>query len=136
MAEPYRKDMDFAFFAVNFGYSKSDYEALTNREKAFIYKAWESKIVSDTTFMYNSVFTAVYNANRPKRKRALKLWNKPKVRKADMETIHSNMEMIREIEEKEHNWIQAVYRANNLPVPKKRGEKRERTNDTIRKSHR
>ena len=29
IAEPYQKDIDFAFFVVNFGYSRSDYDALT-----------------------------------------------------------------------------------------------------------
>ena len=46
------------------------------REKAFIYKAWEEKIVADSYHMYNVVFTATYNVNRKKNKKALKLWRK------------------------------------------------------------
>jgi hypothetical protein len=122
IAEPYRKEIDFAFFAVNFGYSKADYEALTPREKAFIYKAWENKIVSDTTFLYNAVFTATYNVNRKKNKRALKLWRKAKVQKADMEVIHDNLKIIRDVERKEgKSWIAQIYRANGLPVPGRKG---------------
>lgn len=64
--------MDFAFFVANFGYSRTDYDALTRKEKMFIYKAWENKLVADSTHLYNAVFTAVYNATRQKRKRALK----------------------------------------------------------------
>ena len=76
IAEPYLEDIDFAFFVVNFGYTKKDYESLTKREKAFIYKAWENKVVSDSYNTYNACFTAFYNANRKKNKRALKLWKK------------------------------------------------------------
>lgn len=125
IAEPYRKDMDFAFFAVNFGYSKQDYEALTGREKAFIYKAWESKIIQDSYIMYNTVFTAFYNANRRKGKRALKLWKKANFRMADMETVHDVMHTVYEVEAREgKNWIDAVYKANGLPIPRLKKNRR------------
>lgn len=118
MAEPYRKDMDFAFFAVNFGYSKSDYDALTWREKAFIYKAWEDKIVRDSYNVYNAVLTATYNVNRPKRKRALKLWKKTSIRKANMEIVQDSMVTICGIEAQEgKGWIDRVYAANGIPKP-------------------
>lgn len=113
--------MDFAFFAVNFGYSKADYESLTPREKAFIYKAWENKLVSDTTFLYNAVFTATYNCNRPKRKKALKLWKKKKTQRADKEIIQENFRIIKEVEKKEGNdWIKTVYQANGFGLPERR----------------
>lgn len=118
MAEPYRKDMNFAFFAVNFGYSKAEYEALTWKEKAFIYKAWEDKIVRDSYNMYNAMFTAAYNVNRPKRRRALKLWRKASVRKANMDVVRETMSIIHEVEAKEgKSWIEAVYAANGMQVP-------------------
>lgn len=121
MAEPYLKDIDFAFFAVRFGYSKSDYEELTNREKAFLYKAYEDKVISDGYNMYNAMFTAAYNANRPKRKKALKLWRKAKTQKADMETVKNNMAIAREVEEKEgRGWVGLVYRKNGLKPPGRR----------------
>ena len=95
---------------------------MTQREKAFIYKAWENKTVSDTTFIYNAVFTAAYNVNRKKNKRALKLWRKARVRKADKEVIHDNLKIILEVEEKEgKSWIAQIYRANGLPAPRKEG---------------
>ncbi len=70
------------------------------REKAFIYKAWEEKTVADSYHTYNAVFTATYNVNRKKNKRALKLWRKQQIRKADMEVIHDNLKVINEVEEK------------------------------------
>lgn len=123
IAEPYRKDMDFAFFAVNFGYSKADYEALTPREKIFLLKAWENKMVSDTTFIYNAVFTASYNVNRGKRKRALKLWRKARVQKADMDVISENLGIIREVEAREgKGWVDLIYERNGLKKPERRPE--------------
>lgn len=120
MAKPYSKDMDFAFFAVNFGYSKTDYESLTPREKMFIYKAWENKLVSETTHIYNAVFTAVYNCNRPKNKRALKLWRKKRIQKADKEIVKENLKRIRETESKEgKEWIRRIYAVNGLKFPER-----------------
>lgn len=107
---------------VNFGYSKQDYETLTPREKAFIYKAWENKLVSDTSFLYNSVFTATYNVNRPKRKRALKLWRKAKVRPANKEVIKETLELVKEVEKAEGNdWVRMIYEKNGLKFPEKEG---------------
>ena len=123
MVEPYRKDMDFAFFAVNFGYSKADYEALTPREKVFLLKAWENKLVSDTTFIYNAVFTASYNVNRGKRKRALKLWRKARIQKADMDVISENLGIILEVEAHEgKGWVDLIYERNGLKKPERRPE--------------
>ena len=122
IAKPYQKEIDFAFFAVNFGYSKTDYEELTPKEKAFIYKAWEEKIVSDSYHVYNAVFTVTYNVNRGKNKKALKLWRKAKVRKADMEIIQDNLKIIREVEQKEGTaWIEKIYRANGMKFLRKGG---------------
>lgn len=122
IAKLYQKEIDFAFFAVNFGYSKTDYEELTPKEKAFIYKAWEEKIVSDSYHVYNAVFTATYNVNRGKNKKALKLWRKAKVRKADMEIIQDNLKIIREVEQKEGTaWIEKIYRANGMKFLRKGG---------------
>ena len=72
-AKPYRNDMDFAFFAVNFGYTRAQFNALTPREIAFLYKAYEDSFVSRSYQLYNACFTAFYNANRGKKRRALKL---------------------------------------------------------------
>lgn len=71
--------------------------------------------------MYNAVFTAAYNANRPKRKKALKLWQKAKTQKADMETVKGNITIAREVEEKEgKDWVSLVYKKNGLKPPGRR----------------
>lgn len=122
IAKPYLKEIDFAFFAVYFGYTKSDYEQLTPREIAFIRKEWENKMISDSYNIYNAVFKATYNVHRQKRKKALKLWQKVQVRKADMEVVHDNLQIVKEVERKEGNsWIEQIYKRNNLPF--KGGEK-------------
>ena len=74
--ERYRQAADFAFFAVQFGYTKADYEALTGTEKAFILKAYEDKVVSDTNLLAGAVLNAVSNAFRKKGKLFQKLWKK------------------------------------------------------------
>ena len=118
LAKPYQKELDFAFFAVNFGYSKADYEMLTLEEKAFIYKAWEDKVVGENYRFYNAVFTAVYNVNRPKRKKALQLWKKEKVKKANTEIVSENLKIINEVEQKEgKGWVDIIYRKNGIRRP-------------------
>lgn len=73
--------------------------------------------------MYNSVFTATYNVNRKKNKRALKLWRKARTRKADMEVVHDNLAIIREVEAKEgKGWIDLIYKKNGLKKPERRLE--------------
>lgn len=115
LAEPYRRDIDFAFFAANFGYSKKDYEELTPREVFFIRKAWEDKLVTDSYMTYNAVFTATYNVNRKKNKKALKLWKKSKVQKADIETARDNLQIVHEVEGKEgKGWIDRILEANGM----------------------
>ena len=117
-AKPYRNDMDFAFFAANFGYSKADYEALTPREISFLYKAYENKTVSLSYLIYNAVFTAFYNVNRPKRKRALKLWKKIRMRKTDKKTAEENIRIVEESDKNDGNWIERLYRENRMKMPK------------------
>ena len=73
--------------------------------------------------MYNAAFTAAYNVNRKKNKRALKLWRKARTRKADMEVIHDNLAVIREVEAKEgKGWVVVVYQKNGLKKPERRQE--------------
>lgn len=118
--KPYQKEMDFAFFAVNLGYSKLDYEALTPTEKAFIYKAWENKLISDASLMYNAMFTALYNVNRPKNKKALKLWRKSKTHRTNEEEIRCNYAVALEADRNDGDqWVKRVYTANNLRLPER-----------------
>lgn len=121
IAEPYRNDMDFAFFAVNFGYSKADYDALTLKEKTFIYKAWETREISRMMLVYNAVFTATYNVNRRKNKRAIDPLKRRKSKKADMETVSANLKIARQVATMEGTaWVDKIYRANGLKPPERR----------------
>ena len=99
MAKDYQKEIDFAFFVVNFGYSKSDYEMLTPCEKAFVYKAWENKAVSDSTMFRDAALNAISNAFRKKNKRFIRLWKK-KQKKANKDVIKENLHVIEEAEKK------------------------------------
>lgn len=121
LAKPYQRDIDFAFFAVNFGYSKADYQALTLREKMFIYKAWENKTVSETTHIRNAVQNAVANALRKKGKKAVELWKKKRQHTANLEVIETNLDVVAQVEAKEgKSWVDRIYEANGK---KKRGGK-------------
>lgn len=114
MAEPYRNVMDFAFFAVNFGYSRRDYDSLTPTEKAFIYRAWEDKTVSESTMLRDAVLNAVSNALRKKNARFRKLWKKVQ-EPIDKELARENLNTVREIEEKEgKSWVDRILRANGI----------------------
>lgn len=114
IAEPYRKDIDFAFFAVNFGYSKREYEELTPREAIFIRKAWEDKLVSDNTLMRNAVLNAVSNALRKKNARFHELWKKIQA-PVDKEQAKENIQIVMKIEEKEgKGWVDRILKANGI----------------------
>lgn len=110
--------MDFAFFVVNFGYTRKDYDELTDREKVFIYKAYENKTVSWSTLMRDAVLNAVSNALRKKNKRFMKLWKK-RSKKADKDVIKDAMRTITDIEQNEHGWIELIYKANGMKKGKK-----------------
>lgn len=119
MAKPYLEDMDFAFFVVNFGYTKKDYLALTLREKAFIYKAYENKTISTSTMIRDAVLNAEGNLHRKKGSPFRKLWKK-KQQKADKVTVQQNMNEIMQIEKNEKGWIDAIYEANGMKKPKRK----------------
>lgn len=120
MAKPYKDQMDFAFFVVNFGYTKRDYLELSEVEKLFIMKAWENHTVSWSTLVRDAVFNAVGNALRKKNKRFRKLWKKRQM-KADKEVIRENTKTINEIEKREKGWIDRIYAANGMKKPKRKG---------------
>ncbi len=113
-ARNYQNEIDLAFFVVNFGYSKSDYNALTPLEKAFILKAWEAKLVSDTTYQRNAVLNAVSNAFRKKGKRFIPLWKK-KQKKINKEIAKDNLKLVESMEkENGKSWVDFVYKANGI----------------------
>lgn len=110
----YADDIDFAFYVVNFGYSREDYEQLTPRDVAFIRKAYETKTVQETTLLRNAVLNAVSNALRKKNARFQKLWKKVQ-KPLDKEKARNDAEIIFETEEKEgKSWVDKIYEANGL----------------------
>lgn len=112
-AEPYRNVADFAFFAVNFGYSKKEYEELTPTERKFILKAWEDRTVSWTTLVRDAVLNAVTNAFRKKGKRFQKLWKKRS--SVSMEDIREYMRISEKVKrETGNNWIDRIRKANGM----------------------
>ena len=118
-AKNFRKEMDFAFFVVNFNYSKSDYEDLTPKEKSFIMKAWENKLVTDTTLIRNASLNAQGNIHRKKGKKFIDLWTK-KRKKLDKDVAENNLKIIEE-SNKDDSWIDKIYKINGMRRPQKKG---------------
>lgn len=112
IAESYRNDLDFAFFVVNFHYTKKDYDDLTPTQIAFIKKAWETKIVSDSQLVNAAVINAIVNANRKKGKRFKPLWQK-KPKKVDKDEMRGRLEAVKRHDEKVgKGWVEKIYQAN------------------------
>ena len=123
LARPYRDDLDFAFFVVNFGYSRSDYDQLTDNQKLFIVKAWEDKLVSDNMHIYNAVHTAIYNANRQKGDKYRVLWEKKNKGRGKVKRLVSEQES-KEIEEaikSNMSWVDLAYLSSGQKRPTKKG---------------
>lgn len=75
-AGEFQREIDLAFFIVNFGFSKREYMELTPRERMFVYRAWEDKLVRDSQLNHDATLLAEANAHR-KRGRSIKpLWTK------------------------------------------------------------
>ena len=120
-AKGYERDIDFAFFFVNFNTSKRDFMELTKREKIFIRKAWEEKEVRASTFMRNAVMNAVANAMRDKKTPFRDLWKK-KQKPVDFEVVENNLDAIEESNrEDEFDWVAEIYKANGLNKPAEGG---------------
>lgn len=104
---------------MNFGYSKADYEALTQLEKLFIMKAYENKTVEQTTYIRNAVLNAVSNALRKKNKRFVDLWKKAQ-KPLDKEKAQVDLSVVLETEKKEgKDWVSRIYEANGMQPPKR-----------------
>ncbi|MGL6292838.1 hypothetical protein [Eubacterium aggregans] len=112
MVGSYRNDIDLAFFGVNFGYTKADYETLTPRERAFIYKAFEDKTVQESTLTRNAVMNAVANVNRKKGYRFIDLWKKRSqpVDRTEMQEAIQSVEAM----EADKDWVRLIYEANGM----------------------
>lgn len=114
LAKPFSREIDFAFFVANFGYTKADYDALTECEKAFIMKAWEEKQVLQTSLVNKAVANAVCNALRKKNSRAVPLWKKKtkKANKAQSKALIADIEKIEKTQGK--SWVDKIYNANGM----------------------
>ncbi|MEK3887449.1 phenylalanine racemase [Bacillus sp. FSL K6-3431] len=120
-AKDYASARDFAFFVVNFGYSKRDYGELTELEKAFIYKAYETKLINDTTYARDAQYNALINANRKKNKKFIEMF-KPKQKKADVEYNKDAVSTIIDVEKKEgKSWVDKLYAGIGRKRPAKKG---------------
>ncbi|NBI08247.1 hypothetical protein D3Z33_15410 [Senegalia massiliensis] len=120
LAKDYQKEIDFAFFVTNFNYTKEDYLDLTPKEKMFIMKAWETKLVSDSTHMRNAVLNAVNNAMRKKNKKFVDLWKK-KQKKLDKELARNNLKIVQKLEkDNDKSWVEKIYKANGMKKPQRK----------------
>lgn len=86
----------------------------------FIMKAWETKLVSDSTHMRNAVLNAVNNAMRKKSKKFVDLWKK-KQKKLDKELAHDNLKIVQKLEkENDKSWVEKIYKANGMKKPQRK----------------
>lgn len=116
LAEPYSYEMDLAFFVVQVGMTKNEFDTLSEKEKLFIRKAHENKFVSDTTWMRNAFLNAEANINRKKNKKFIELF--PKNQKADIEYNENAIQTITEMEEeKGKSWVDKIFKANGMKKP-------------------
>ena len=121
LAKGYERDIDFAFFFVNFNTSKREFMELTKREKVFIRKAWEEKEVRASTFMRNAVMNAVANAMRDKKTPFRDLWKK-KQKPVDFEVVENNLDVVEESNKEDgFDWVAEIYKANGLNKPEEGG---------------
>lgn len=112
--------MDLAFFVVQIGMSRAEFDMLTEKEKMFIKKERENRFISDTTWTRNAVLNAEANVNRKKNKKFIELF--PKKYKADKEYNEIAVQTILEMEERNgKSWVDLVYKTNGMKTPKKGG---------------
>lgn len=121
LAKSYRDDIDFAFFVVEFGFSRQEYESLTEREIYFIRKAWENREVRNTNLINMAVSNALANLHRKKGKPPIPLWKKSS--SFDKQKAKDGIKVIEEIEARDgKNWVQKLWAANRQI--KQRGDKK------------
>ena len=115
--------MELAFFVAEFHFTKADYESLTPAEVAFITKAWEDKLVRDTTYTRDAVLNAVVNGLRKKSQRFRELWKKSVPFTEDQKTdMRQKLKTIEEIEKKSgKGWLEKIWQ--NAGIRRKGGKK-------------
>lgn len=131
LRDEYALSIDFAFFVVNYGYSKSEYEELTPMDRVFIRKAHEDKVVSESQMMSTAVTNAIGNAWRKKNQEVEPLWKK-KQKKLNKEIAFDTLEKVLEVEENEgKGWLDILYAKNGMKKPR-----RDRTVDKVNRLNR
>lgn len=106
------KDIDFAFFAAELGYTRRQYEELTPRDKAFIRKAWEDRIVRETNTLHSVIYSAVLYTKPKKsgRLRKFKPFWKKNAPKATEEMKQEALQLEAREKEKGFAWINKILR--------------------------
>ena len=112
LRKEYRVDIEFAWFAVNLGYDREQFDMLTQREIAFIKKEWENKVVFDTTMMFKAIMTGFANAYKKKGGRPKKIWEKLKGKQLAQEEVATRkkeLEIAKQIAKKSGtDWIKKI----------------------------
>lgn len=78
-ARPFHRDMDFAFFAVRFGWSLPEYERMTPIQRRFVLKEMEDETVRQSNLDQSVHELAIANTHRKKTQSHRKLWKKKHV---------------------------------------------------------
>jgi len=121
LARDFSYERDLAFFVVQIGMSRAEFDMLTEKEKMFIRKEHENKFLSDTTWLRNAVLNAGANINRKKGKKFIELFPK-KANKVDKEYNKTAVQTILVMEQKNgKSWVDKVYKANGI-TPQKGGQ--------------
>lgn len=116
LARDFSYEKELAFFVVQIGMSRNEFDNLTEKEKLFIRKEHENKFISDTTWMRNAVLNAEANINRGKNKRFIDLF--PKKQVANKEYNDNAIKNILVMEETHgKSWVDRIYKANGMKKP-------------------
>lgn len=109
----YAELFSLAFFVANFNYTKAEYEKLTIKERKFILKAWENKVIFENHLDRNAVSNAYINANRKKGAKSFPLWKKAVNKNIDIKKLKADFREIEKIENEDggKKWVQAIYAA-------------------------
>lgn len=110
----YAELFSLAFFVANFNYTKEEYEKLTIKERKFILKAWENKVIFENHLDRNAVSNAYINANRKKGTKSFPLWKKAVNKNIDIKKLKTDFREIEKMENEDggKKWVQAIYAAH------------------------
>ena len=91
---------------------------LTRKEKLFIVKAYEDKLVMDSNILSAAVANAVSNVFRKKNQRPKKLW-KIQPKQGNLQERQEQTRIARQVESQDNtDWIAKIYIANHRKIPK------------------